>query len=154
MKTDLNFFGCFILLGCLALTANIANSQEIKEPKVTFNSVQVTGLQYPWLDLKVGFKVSNLNDFDVTVNSVDYEIFIQNQSVLVDSLKAKVDFKAGKITGVRFPVKLNINKILPVFPSLLSARQVPYRIQGLVTVDNFFIPLPFEYSDFISLQGL
>lgn len=130
----------------------VDNNQDL--PELTFNSVSFIGFQYPWLDLEVDFSVLNSNEFDVKVSSIDYELIVQGHSVLVDSLEAKVKFDAKKKTGVRFPLKININKILPVFPEALSAGKTPYHIRGLITVDDFFIPLPFDYSGLLTLQAM
>lgn len=139
---------------CLSSNNCIAVSDGQTLPELTFNFVKLVGFQYPWLSLKVDFSILNSNEFDVNVSAIDYELVVQNHSVHVDGLKEKVKFESKKKTRIRFPLKININKILPVFPEVLSVGKVPYRIRGLITVDEFFIPLPFDYSGVLTLQDI
>ena len=134
-----SFLLVFVLCGCQSFPSL---SSPIKEPRISLNSVNVSGISFSGLDLIANVAVENLNSFSLPMPKVDWELFITDTSLADGTVQQDRSIGSGESLTLAIPISLGYDKLynsaVSIIGSLLSGSGLPYRIaMGL----SFPIPL-------------
>jgi LEA14-like dessication related protein len=153
------FKSLFGLLVFLALVSCQSFDSVIKEPKVSFNSVDIAGVNLRGVDLIARINVENPNGFSLPMPNIDWELFINknpfSQGLLKNDNKATIAKNGTAIIDV--PINVTYEKLYGTFTSLLNMMNQKEAAYDLAMKLSFAIPvienIPYrlDYSGVIPL---
>lgn len=130
--------------GLLACTA-----APLKSPEVKIQGVRVESLSIPKARLVFDLLAYNPNSSVLKVDSVKYDVELNDQPIAEGEINEPVELKAEASSLVSMPVNVELGK---VFGNVLMALKEPefhYRIKGAARSGLF--SLPFDHKGKISL---
>jgi LEA14-like dessication related protein len=129
----------------------------VEEPKVSLNSVDVTGITLNGVELVVHVDVENPNAFSVPLPDIDWELFIDTSAFLKGAVPNDKNIAGrGKVT-LDFPVSVTYEGLYRSFKSLAEKKEIAYNIALGIT---FPIPIiqskvyRLDFSGIIPLPSL
>lgn len=127
-------FACtFILLdGCAALE-DLSNS--IQKPKLSVENVRVSDFNFEEMELTYDIKVDNPNALSVQMLAYDYNLDINDHSLVTGDQKKELAIEASGASTFQVPMRLNFTDIYRSVQSLRNADQVSYSFLSNLTFD-------------------
>ncbi|MDP1646178.1 MAG: LEA type 2 family protein [Thiobacillus sp.] len=133
----------FGLAACSGLPLNAV------APRVSVAEVGIKSLGLFEQRFNVGLRVSNPNDFDLTIEALDFELEVNGRPFAKGLLRATTLIPAISSMVLRvdaiMPSKNLIQQIKTLPPETLRDG-VPYRIKGRIKTDKSSTWLPFDYA--------
>jgi len=129
---------CLLLSSCLGWLW--------EEPSIVVREVHVQPLSLKEIHLQLGLDVRNPNRFDLTIASLEYTVYLNQEKIGNGVLAREVLIPKMTTTRVRVPVEaqfLDWNKCLK---TVMTARGMPYQIEGKAMVKTLFGHLEFPFS--------
>jgi len=128
-----------VLCGCQSFSPL---SPIVKEPRISLNSVNLSGIGLSGLDLIANVAVENPNSFSLPMPKVEWELFITDASLAEGTVQQDRSIGSGESLTMAIPISLGYDKLyrsaISIVGSLLSGSGLPYKIaMGL----SFPIPL-------------
>jgi LEA14-like dessication related protein len=138
----------FILVLALGLAACSGLPFNAVAPKVSVADVAVKRLGFFEQRFDVGLRVSNPNDFDLTIEALDFELEVNGQPFASGLSQTSTRIAATSSTLLRIDAitqsKDLIRQIESLSPESLKAG-VPYRIHGRLKTDRSPNWVPFDH---------
>ena len=125
-------------LSIIVLSACKSLSAVVQEPRVSFNSVDITKISFSGVDMIVYVDVENPNGFSIPLPKIDWELFINTASFIKGSLPNDSTLRAREKVTIALPLSVTYEGLYRSFRSLLDNKEAAYRI----TLDISF-PIPF-----------
>jgi LEA14-like dessication related protein len=116
------------LLLLLVVSACKSLQSVVAEPKVSFNSVTLTGISFDSVDLLAKVNVENGNAFTIPFPEIDWEFFISENSFLKGTLSKGASLKAKSTTVVEIPLNVPYNGLYSSIKSLINADEAAYKV--------------------------
>ncbi|MBS0461853.1 MAG: LEA type 2 family protein [Proteobacteria bacterium] len=139
----------FILVLALGLAACSGLPFNAVAPKVSVADVAVKRLGFFEQRFDVGLRVSNPNDFDLTIEALDFELEVNGQPFASGLSQTSTRIAATSSTLLRIDAitqsKDLIRQIESLSPESLKAG-VPYRIHGRLKTDRSPNWVPFDHA--------
>ncbi len=122
-------------------------------PEVSLKGFELTKLGLSQQTYHLKFYVKNPNAFPLPIQTVNYQLFINNKAFAKGINSKPVTIAALGEGYVETDVSSNIADVVEGWQQWLSlaSKTVDYRITGDVGVSSYNLPLPFQYSDRIEL---
>lgn len=138
-----------ILLFTLGLAACSGLPWSAVAPKVSVADVEIKSVGLLEQRLDVGLRISNSNDFDLTIEALEFELDV-NGRPFVNGLSRKVTrVSAMASTMLRVDAFMQSKDLVQQFktlsPGALKAG-VPYRVKGRIKTDQSSRWLPFDHA--------
>jgi LEA14-like dessication related protein len=132
----------FALLVFLAFISCQSFNSIIKDPKASFKSVDIAGVNLRGVDLIARVNIENPNGFSIPMPDIDWELFINKNSFTQGLVKNdnKTIAKNG-ITTIDVPISVNYEKLYGTFTSLLNKLGQKETTYDLAMKLNFAIPV-------------
>ena len=143
----------------LAITLNACGVRqitrgELEPPKVTLKALTL-GIPTPegW-PLSLSLHLANPNAQTLTVLGYDYEVWLEERSVIQGESRATVTLPALGETTVEAPLFLKLPAILGMLPSVLTQEKLRYRVAGGLRLTSLLggLRVPFRFQGQISPQ--
>jgi LEA14-like dessication related protein len=114
----------------------------IKEPIVSFNSVDIASVNLRGVDLLARVNVENPNGFSIPMPDIDWELFINKKSFTQGLVKNnnKTIAKNG-ISTIEVPINVSYEKLYGTLTSLLNTLGQKEAAYNLAMKLNFAIPV-------------
>lgn len=130
-----------ILAGCASLPPGVLL------PRVSVATLDISSLGLFEQHFDVGLRLANQNDFDVTVDALDFELEVNGRSFAKGQSRTPTRIPASssvvvQVDGVTRSKDL-VSQFLALSPEALK-EGLPYRISGRVKTDKSFGWLTFE----------
>jgi len=139
----------FILVLALGLAACSGLPFNAVAPKVSVADVAVKRLGFFEQRFDVGLRVSNPNDFDLTIEALDFELEVNGQPFASGLSQTSTRIAATSSTLLRIDATTQskdlIRQIESLSPESLKAG-VPYRIHGRLKTDRSPNWVPFDHA--------
>jgi LEA14-like dessication related protein len=135
-------FALFALAGCSALPLNAV------PPKVSVAEVEVRSLGLFEQHFDVGLRVANPNDYDLTIEALDFELEINGRPLAKGVSRGGVLIPAASSTVVRVDATMQSHDLIEQIKALQTESLkdgVPYRIRGRVKTGRSPLWLPFDH---------
>ena len=131
---------CLLLLSVsVFLLSNCASlNSVVQEPKVSFNSVELSGFSFKGLDLIAHIDVENPNAISIPLPKIDWQLFINTASFINGTLKENQSIKSRGKATLAVPVRLTYDGLYNSFKSLIETKEAAYDIAMGIT---FAIPI-------------
>lgn len=120
-------------LGACTSVAKVA----FRQPEVHFRGWGVRSVALDNTVLEVRLLVTNPNPYSFAAQKLDYTLFVDSTAVGLGGLDSAVTVAANDSTLVTFPIKVGLVTLQAIGGRLLRGGEVPYRVQGDVTVRTF-----------------
>jgi LEA14-like dessication related protein len=153
--------GGLVLLAAsaLALTLSVCGtlSSALREPGLSLDSVEMTGIDFNGVDLLCKINVNNPNAFNIPFPRIDWECLVGAGSLVRGTIKNDSVLVSRTDTIVEVPVSMTYEGIVKSLAALGSGREAPYTVKFGVT---FTFPLVgdktwnFEHSGSLPLPRL
>ncbi|WP_404419687.1 LEA type 2 family protein [Marinospirillum sp.] len=124
-----------ILLGSVSGCAWLEDLFDPKAPDAKVVDQRVVFLSRERADLEVDVAVFNPNAFTVPVAALDYQVFIQNRSLLKGEQLQGQNLPSREEVTLTFPVTLEFSEIAGLVENLWTSNQLDYRITGGIDFD-------------------
>lgn len=142
MRTLLLTLSFILLSSCASLLKSA-----VKEPTVSYKSIALGEINNQQIELKPTLSIHNPNGFNVPVDLVNYELFINEQSMLKGETDKLGTLEAEKSKDVTLGLVLSQQTLSAFQDILFKEDKINYRIAGFAKVMGFKVP--YEHSDTI-----
>ncbi|GHT90805.1 hypothetical protein FACS1894140_0070 [Spirochaetia bacterium] len=113
--------------GCAFLNAAL-KKPAAREPVLSIESVEITGISFSGLDLLCRVNVENPNSFDIPFPEVDWALFINSNAFINGVIENGEPLKSHGATIVNIPVTLTYAGVYETFQSLRNSDEADFRI--------------------------
>lgn len=136
----------FVLL-VAALGLTLAGCSSIERPKLTVEDVTFSGLTDQGVELEVGVRVTNPNDFAAEAAGLLYTLEINGIEVLDGRQDDPVSVPAGGSSEVTIPVTLRWGGSAEALKDVLKGGEQRWKLSGRVTVRSGIVHRTFPFSE-------
>ena len=137
-----------LLLSC-ALAACSGLPLNAVPPKLSLTSVDIKHLGLFEQHFDVGLRVANPNDFDLTIEALDFELEVNGEPFAKSQSRTGMLIPAASSTVLQIDAVTQSKDLIRQFKTLPAERLkdgVPYRIKGRVKTDRSSRWLPFDHA--------
>lgn len=145
----MNSFSKFLLVGFLLTQVGCSTLLGLKEPKAQIKTVKIEKLQLDGGVLNLVCEVENPNSVDLQIDSIDYQLSLNEKNLTSSSLTQPTQLKANEKTEVLIPVSFKYSDVFAGIGDLLNAKPVTYKVEGKAKLG--ILTLPFEKTGEIKL---
>jgi len=132
----------FLVSACSSLQEELKNY--VKQPEVTYKSISVGKVSMDLLELTPTFNVANPNAFSIPVDTISYELSLNNEKMLEGESAEIGTLPASGDKDVTLSIGLTQETLTSLQQLLFKDKKLDYQIKGSVEAMN--IPIPFEES--------
>lgn len=130
----------------------------LKNPVISVEKVSLSSLSLQDLGLDVTLSITNPNAFGITLKSLSFDIYYQQEGVwtfLSHGDQTSIPISPGE-NHVTIPVTVNNAELLRSLLGLLMKGEMPIQIKGTASPDLFGLApkIPFTHSTTITRQSL
>jgi len=130
-----------------ALVFALAGCSSIQRPTLTVESVTTNGLSAEGVELLVGIKVTNPNNFAAEAAGILYTLEMNGVEVLDGRQDNPVSVPAGGSAEVSVPVTLRWGGGAGALQSILDGGEQVWKLHGRVTVRSGLVQKTFPFSE-------
>ena len=147
LKTVFFLAVCILLYGCAGSVFKPV------APEVEITNVKISAMRFPLTNLEFSIEVTNPNDFDIHVATIDMEFHVMDYLITSESWSNIEVLHSHQKRSMQVPVKIDLLNTLALLPHLMSETKLPYMISGTVKLENYHNKMPFKYKgDFNTSQ--
>ena len=117
-----------VVLSGVFLTTCAHLEQLMKDPVVTLDSVNLTGINLQGTDLLCKIKIQNPNPIDIPFPEIDWELYVNENFFVKGIILNNTSLKKRGSTIVDVPVNLNYLELFNSVKSLIGTKQADYKI--------------------------
>ena len=150
MKNPLQTTLLLLLILALAGCAQLSKKAESIKPTANLTNVRLANINFEQADLVFNFEIDNKNPIPLKLSRLNYELKVENQSLVSGAADKNLQIKANSTSDVGLPVSLKFDDLKKLPGELKNKDQVAYNLDTQLVVD---IPLIGEYPIPLSKQG-
>ncbi len=138
-----------ILFGGCTELINLLNLTNIQKPDAKLEDVKLNDLTFNEADMLFNIRISNPNAVSVNLSGFDYNLLINDASLLKSNENTRIEIPARGTTNLPLPVTLVFKDIYEIYQGLKDADSLDYTLN---TVLRFDLPtigavqVPLSYS--------
>lgn len=133
--------GLVIGLGLLLAVSGCATLQQlVKTPEVTYERLTIRDMSLAESTLVFHLHAVNPNPVGIRLNSLTYNLKVNNKDLLSGVLDKDVALKANGTTEVSVPVTLNYFKVFASVSDFMAARQIDWDLSGTFQIMGLQFP--------------
>jgi LEA14-like dessication related protein len=144
-----------LTLSSCALVQKLAGAA-FEKPTLTYESWSAEGLDLEGVTIGLHYRLENPNGFGLDLKKLVYKLEVEGRPITDGELPAAVEIRANGSTPIALPVRLRWREIPGFAQSLLTKRDIAYRVTGEAGVGSPVgtIGLPFDHQDRVALPRL
>lgn len=127
---------------CSTLQKELKNY--VKQPEVNYKSFAVGNVSMDAIELIPTFNVANKNDFSLPINTITYELSLNNKKMLAGETAEIGTLAANKDKDVSLSIDLTKETLTSFQQLLFKDKKLDYQIKG--DVNAMGLSIPFEKS--------
>lgn len=137
-----------LLLVATLLAACSGLPLDARAPKVSVAEVSLKSLGWFEQVFDVGLRVKNPNDFDITIEGLDFELEVNGRAFATGLARTHTHVPAFASELVHVETMTQSKNLLQQMKTLPEALKhgVPYRIHGRIKIDQAHDWIPFDHS--------
>ncbi len=146
-----------LIISLLLATSACQSFAQLEKPDVKLASLQMikAGLfEQQW---DVGLRVSNPNQRKLTLETLDYTLYLNDQKVATGMNHDPISLPARDDALVHTTITTNLFTLLQRLPALQKAAnngKIPYRVEGEARLDSLFMPIHFDHNGEVAMPDL
>jgi LEA14-like dessication related protein len=151
-RTNRGLFFLFALSMCLISCLNWI----MEKPSFVLREVILSPSSFTDVNLLLGLDVQNPNRFDLTLNSFEYVVFLNNEEIGTGRLEKEILVPSSSTTQVQVSVIAKFKDLGGSLKTIITGHDLPYRIEGKASVKTAFGSryFPFSKDGRINLKNL
>jgi len=131
------------------------STNELIAPDIEVISIELLMIDFNGAKLAIVFSVSNTNNQYIDVESIRYNIKLNNVPALNGQIKQAANFPENTIRRINVPVEIPYNENFPAILNVLSnPTSSYYEITGSIVLKNEKNSIPFYHNGNIPLPQL
>jgi LEA14-like dessication related protein len=127
-----------------ALAACSSLSSLVKEPEVSYRSISVGEVSMQRIELNPTFNIANTNAFALPINSITYELSLNQQKMLAGETDDIGTLPANANKDVSLSLALTKETLTSLQQLLFKEKKLDYQVKG--SVNALGLAIPFEKS--------
>ncbi|MEY4768996.1 MAG: hypothetical protein RL637_1635 [Pseudomonadota bacterium] len=145
--------GLLLLNGCANNTNSAFSALMPVAPEIRLKSFQLVKMGLTQQTYHLQLQIKNPNAFPLPVQSLNYQLFLNNKSFFNGTNTQAVNIPALGESIVETDINSNIAEVISGWQQWLSLakRNLNYRLVGNVGISSYAIPIQFQYADKIDL---
>ncbi|MBE0509733.1 MAG: LEA type 2 family protein [Gammaproteobacteria bacterium] len=136
----------------LALAGCAALQQQIKNPEVAVEQVEIARLSLSDVDLNVRLGVHNPNPLGLSLAGLDYRLEIDQRPLIQGRSDQQLKLPANGQSSIALPLSLGFAELLGGLEALGGRQSIPYALSGTMNFGLFSVP--FNYRGELQLPEL
>lgn len=137
---------CLITLGALCLLLSSCAGWMMEEPSVQLRRVSLHPRSLTEIHLVLDLDVQNPNRFDLTIQSLQYKLFLNEREIGSGRLEKEVGIPADSVVRVQAPVVAGFKNWNESLRAVIADKDIPYRIEGEANVRTIFGVKKYPFS--------
>ena len=150
MKKILPRILTLILIVVLAGCAQLSKQAESIKPAVNLTNVRLASINFERADLVFDFEIDNENPVPLRLSSLNYDLKIEDQSLVSGVADKNLQIRANSISTVELSVSLKFDDLKKLPGELKDRDRITYKLDTQIMVD---IPLIGVQAIPVSKQG-
>lgn len=130
--------GIFSLVSCATLEQQI--KQHVQQPKISYKKIALGEVNKNGISLMPTFTITNPNLYAVPVQSVSYQLELNNKQIVSGSTNQIGTLNPNSPKDVTLDLNLKNQSLKTLQTALFKDKQINYSIKGNVNVMGFAIP--------------
>ena len=147
-----------LLITCFIVMPGCAGSMlQPMPPDVEITNVELSGISFPETKVMLSLVVSNPNDFDIHVASIDMKVHVMGYLITDENWSNVEALHSHQKRNMRVPVTVDMLNALVLLPKLMSETKVPYMVSGTAKLKNYHKEMTFKYEGYYNtsqMQGM
>jgi LEA14-like dessication related protein len=142
-------------LSSCALVQKIVGAA-FQKPTLTYESWSAEAFDLDGVTIALHYRLENPNGFGLDLKKLIYKLEVEGRPITDGELPAAVEIRASGSTPIALPVRLRWRELPGFAQTLLTKREVAYRVTGEAGVGSPVgtIGLPFDHQDRLALPRL
>jgi len=136
----------------LMLSACATLKDQIKEPEVAVNKVNLSNASLDSMQVEFVLDVKNPNPLGIAIQGMSYKLSLDNRSMFDGTTKKRLSVPANGSSQLTLPFALDYEELLGSLDALRNKKTVPYELSG--RVDLGLLSLPYSKRGEIKLPSL
>ncbi len=142
----------FLLTLLLGLAGCAVLQEQLKNPEVAVQKVDITRLSLTDMDLGVQLGIDNPNPFGIALAGLDYRVEIEGQPLIRGQSDQRVKVASGGKSQLTLPLSLHYQDMADGLGALLRQDRVAYTLSG--KLDFGLISVPYSHRGELDLPSL
>ena len=130
--------GILSLASCATLEQQI--KQHVQQPKISYKKIALGEVSKNGISLKPTFTITNPNLYAVPLQSVSYQLELNNKQIVTGSTNQIGTLNSNSPKDVTLDLNLKNQSLKTLQTALFTDKQINYSIKGSVNVMGFAIP--------------
>jgi LEA14-like dessication related protein len=128
----------------------------MEKPSFVLREIILSPSSLTEVNLLLGLDVQNPNRFDLTLKSLEYVVFLDNEEIGTGRLEKEILVPASSTTQVQVSVAARFKDLGGSLKAIINGNDLPYKIDGKATVKTVFGSsyFPFSKDGRINLKNL
>jgi LEA14-like dessication related protein len=139
-----------LITACSTLQKELSNY--VKQPEVTYKSMSLGKVSMDVIELNPTFNISNKNDFSIPIDTVIYDLSLNNKKMLTGETDKIGTLPANTDKDVIISLDLSQETLTSLQQLLFKDKKLDYQVKGSVKVMGLVIP--FEKSETLYLPEI
>ena len=119
------------------------------EPRVSLDSVNITGINFSGVNLLASVNVENPNNFPIPVPRIDWELFVNDAQFIQGFMESDRQILSRQGFSLDIPFSVSYEGLFSTFGSLIEAREAAYNVAlalrfPIPALENFVYNLEFS----------
>ena len=146
MKHSINKLLLLLFTMTLISCAELAKHADTIKPTAKLTGTRLANINFEQVDLVFDLAVENKNPVSLNLAGLDYELKIENQSLVSGTTAQAIKLKASSTSPVQLPITLKFNDLKNLPGELWNKDKIAYQLISQFNVDlpvigNYVIPV-------------
>jgi LEA14-like dessication related protein len=136
------------LISCLGLI--------LQKPTFAIREIDLSPISLTEANFLLGFEVYNPNHFDLTLEYLEYAVYLKDKKIVKGGLGNEYLVSASSTTPIQIPTHVTFKDLGGEFSAIITGEDVPYKIEGNARIKTAFgsNDYPFSKEGRINLKNL
>lgn len=135
LKITLTLLAILNLTHCETLSTALIEPPVMELKELRLNSISFTGVEFMAI-----FDADNKNNSDLSVDQIDYQMFIADKPLFTGTTKKQVQLKANQLNKIELPFEIKFKEAKLAFDEIIVKKSNQYLFQGTTQIGIFKIP--------------
>jgi LEA14-like dessication related protein len=118
----------------------------MEKPSFVLREIVLEPRSFREMHLLLGIEVHNPNRFDLTLNSFEYTVYLNNEEIGNGHLEKELLISSSSVTQVQAPVVAKFKGLGKSLKAIITGDDLPYKIEGKAGITTAFGSLNFPFS--------
>jgi LEA14-like dessication related protein len=118
----------------------------MEKPSFVVREISISPSSLTEVNLLIGLDVQNPNRFDLTLQSFEYVVFLNNEEIGTGRLEKELLVPSSSTTQVQVSVVAKFKDLGGSLKTIITGNDLPYKIEGKATIKTTFGSRSFPFS--------